>query len=155
MQYKDMLYYNDACGHVIHEKCMISTVFALPPGRQAVCPMCRKPLPDEDVAWLKRDKEQSFEFAVKQNDLMTLRDLITAPGYDINALQYYSYFLYLDNDSFLSSPLMFAIYAGATSEVVKLLLGVEGLNVNTEAGHGQTALMVAVSIDAQRNATQR
>jgi ankyrin repeat protein len=40
---------------------------------------------------------------------------------------------------------MFAIYAGATSEVVKLILGVEGLNVNTEAGHGQTALMVAVA----------
>jgi ankyrin repeat protein len=41
--------------------------------------------------------------------------------------------------------LMFAISAGATSEVVKLLLGADGLNVNTAAGNGQTALMLAVA----------
>jgi hypothetical protein len=143
MQYRDMLYYNDVCGHVFHEKCMIKAMLALNSWQLAVCPMCRAPLPDEDFARLTRDNLKAFEIALTENDVMTLGDIFTTPGYNINALQYQFVERYVLSGNI--SPLMFAISNKATPKVVKFMLSVNGIDVNTLDGYGRTALIFAAA----------
>jgi ankyrin repeat protein len=153
MQYDDMLYFNDACGHVFHEECMIRAVQAIG-GAEHFCPFCKSQLPEEDVVRLSRDRAADFDDAINKKNLKVIKAIVTAPRYDINKLQYWQEFEYdaYSGQSFTAvTALMYAIAHSGTPEIIGLLLSVPGIDVRITDSRGRNALWYAAYGISEQN----